>query len=151
MLGIESGTAAGLRRCSWSWSTPTTCRLVETTLRRALREPRAVQLHASACASATLPEERLFECYGEVFTDPDGRPARVLGTAHDITETRRAQDELAYLADHDALTGLANRRSFTARLDGLLGCAAAAARCCWSTSTTSRTSTTCAGTPSATR
>jgi diguanylate cyclase (GGDEF)-like protein/PAS domain S-box-containing protein len=57
--------------------------------------------------------ERVFECYGEVFTDAAGRPDRVLGTARDITEQHRAQRELAFLAEHDPLTGVANRRRIT--------------------------------------
>jgi diguanylate cyclase (GGDEF)-like protein/PAS domain S-box-containing protein len=60
--------------------------------------------------------ERIFECHGEVYTDPAGRRIRLLGTVRDVTEQRRARDELAYLAEHDPLTGLANRRRITARL-----------------------------------
>ncbi|MGB2570879.1 putative bifunctional diguanylate cyclase/phosphodiesterase [Micromonospora citrea] len=63
---------------------------------------------------------RVFECYGEVFTDPTGAPVRVLGTAHDITAMQRAQDELTRLAERDPLTDLPNRRALLARLDDLL-------------------------------
>jgi diguanylate cyclase (GGDEF)-like protein/PAS domain S-box-containing protein len=98
---------------------PDDLEIVEKTLRRAIRaaEPFNYTLRMYLADKVSL---RTFECYGEVFTDPDGRPVRVLGTAHDISEIKRTQDELAYLADHDALTGLVNRRSFTARLDGML-------------------------------
>ena len=65
--------------------------------------------------------ERVFECYGEVITDPAGQPVRVIGTARDVTEHHRAQQELAFLAGHDPLTQLANRRGIT---DGLTDCAA---------------------------
>jgi diguanylate cyclase (GGDEF)-like protein len=60
--------------------------------------------------------ERWFECYGEVFCTPAGTPTRVLGTARDVTEQHRDRQELAYLADHDPLTGIANRRRIGARL-----------------------------------
>lgn len=59
---------------------------------------------------------RIFECYGEVLMSPDGVPSQVLGTARDVTEERRTRQELAYLAEHDPLTGIANRRRFTTRL-----------------------------------
>ena len=57
--------------------------------------------------------ERVFECFGEVFADAAGVPSRVLGTARDVTEAHRARQELAFLADHDPLTGVANRRRIT--------------------------------------
>jgi diguanylate cyclase (GGDEF)-like protein/PAS domain S-box-containing protein len=60
--------------------------------------------------------ERIFECHGEILTDRAGTPVRVLGTARDVTEEHRNRTELAYLADHDPLTGIANRRRITARL-----------------------------------
>jgi diguanylate cyclase (GGDEF)-like protein len=70
--------------------------------------------------------ERWFECYGEVFCTAAGTPTRVLGTARDVTEQVRDRRELAYLADHDPLTGIANRRRIAARLAecaGASGCA----------------------------
>jgi diguanylate cyclase (GGDEF)-like protein len=45
---------------------------------------------------------------------------RLVAKVEDITEGRQALDELRYLADHDLLTGLPNRRRALGRLDSLL-------------------------------
>jgi diguanylate cyclase (GGDEF)-like protein len=59
---------------------------------------------------------RTFEVRAFVNSDAEGVPIRMMGTARDITEEHRARSELAYLAEHDPLTGIANRRRITARL-----------------------------------
>jgi diguanylate cyclase (GGDEF)-like protein/PAS domain S-box-containing protein len=41
----------------------------------------------------------------------------VLSTIRDITERKHADEQLRYLADHDGLTGLINRRKFEEHLD----------------------------------
>ncbi|HEY7806364.1 MAG TPA: EAL domain-containing protein [Croceibacterium sp.] len=43
-----------------------------------------------------------------------------LATHEDVTEARRTVSEIAYLATHDALTGLANRTAFAKQLDDAL-------------------------------
>ena len=89
--------------------------LIETTLAEALRTGGSFSYtHRMYLMDRTT--ERIFECYGEVITDADGAPTRVLGTARDVTEQHRVRQELAYLAEHDPLTGIANRRRITGRL-----------------------------------
>jgi len=46
---------------------------------------------------------------------PDAK--RVTGTMQDVTEERRAQEKIHYLAHYDSLTGLANRRRFLEHLE----------------------------------
>jgi diguanylate cyclase (GGDEF)-like protein/PAS domain S-box-containing protein len=48
--------------------------------------------------------------------DRDGTPLYSIGVIQDITERRRAEKELEFLALHDALTELPNRTLFTDRL-----------------------------------
>lgn len=49
--------------------------------------------------------------------DEAGEPLYLLGIGEDVTDCRWAQQQLAFVAGHDALTGLYNRDHFTATLD----------------------------------
>lgn len=54
---------------------------------------------------------------------PDGGPTHLLAQIVDVTDRHNAEDRLRHLADHDALTGLANRRRLEAALsDHLARC-----------------------------
>ena len=52
-----------------------------------------------------------------LLRDDDRRPVRFLAQIQDVTDRRRNEERLRYLADHDVLTGLLNRRSFEVELD----------------------------------
>jgi diguanylate cyclase (GGDEF)-like protein/PAS domain S-box-containing protein len=61
-------------------------------------------------------EVRHLAVRGEVEHDAKGRPARVWGSAQDVTERHRVQEELRRTALTDPLTGLGNRLLLVDRL-----------------------------------
>jgi diguanylate cyclase (GGDEF)-like protein/PAS domain S-box-containing protein len=66
-------------------------------------------------------EVRWIHRRGEVVRGEGGEEAlRIIGTDHDVTEHKRAEERLHYQATHDLLTGLPNRSLFADRLDHAL-------------------------------
>lgn len=53
-------------------------------------------------------------------TNQAGSVVRIRGTAHDITEQKAYEKQLAYQAEHDSLTGLFNRHYFQEELERLV-------------------------------
>jgi diguanylate cyclase (GGDEF)-like protein/PAS domain S-box-containing protein len=55
--------------------------------------------------------------HSALLEDEAGRPAGVLCQFQDVTERKRFEQQLQFMADHDPLTGLMNRRKFEQELD----------------------------------
>ncbi len=58
--------------------------------------------------------------HGEYLYDMCGLPLSFFGTAVDITQRKRAEEEIAYRAKHDALTELPNRELLHERINSVL-------------------------------
>ncbi len=56
----------------------------------------------------------------QVILDASGRPVRMEGTTQDITDRKRAEEQIRFLAYYDGLTSLPNRSLFMERLDRAL-------------------------------
>ena len=88
---------------------------------------------------------RVLESLASAVRDDKGQVAKLVIVNRDVTERKRAEEQLEHNLFHDPLTGLPNRRQF---LDRLQTCSIAARRCgttlhsaCWRTWITSRCST----------
>lgn len=57
---------------------------------------------------------------GKTLADASGRAYRMIGVSQDITEAKRQEEEARFLAYHDTLTGLPNRRLLDDRLRQVL-------------------------------
>jgi diguanylate cyclase (GGDEF)-like protein/PAS domain S-box-containing protein len=60
---------------------------------------------------------RYMSTSGDPLFDDDGKFLGYHGTGRDVSEQRRTEARIAYMAHHDALTGLANRLLFRERLN----------------------------------
>lgn len=65
--------------------------------------------------------ERWIATDGQVFLDQSSKISRFVGTIRDVTEQKCAEEQIRWIAEHDALTGLPNRALLKARLTTLQG------------------------------
>ncbi len=68
---------------------------------------------------ATESETRWWSLAGQPLYDANAHFAGYRGIASDVTELRRSETRIRYLANHDSLTGLPNRACFVAQLEAL--------------------------------
>jgi diguanylate cyclase (GGDEF)-like protein len=66
---------------------------------------------------------RFVHVQAEILHDPEGNPVSFSGTIQDISERKRAEEQIRLLAYFDGLTGLPNRVSFHDRLRKVLSTA----------------------------
>jgi len=83
-------------------------------LRRAMEERRVLEYEETVPTPSG--EERYFLRRICPVLDAEGKVVRLIGYGMDITDRKRMELQLAHMALHDALTGLANRTLFLDRL-----------------------------------
>lgn len=59
--------------------------------------------------------------HGKTVRDDEGRNFRILGSIIDITERKKLEEEMRYMAYHDLLTGLPNKSLFMDKLRETIG------------------------------
>jgi len=88
---------------------------VTVALQRSLSGRAAEGVEVDVCGKDGELHTILF-CPGQVVTCEGEEPGGILVTGTDITERKRSEERLAYMATHDLLTGLPNRMLLTDRL-----------------------------------
>jgi diguanylate cyclase (GGDEF)-like protein/PAS domain S-box-containing protein len=91
---------------------------VEAAIAQALRNENAADHGVEFRIPLEDGSERWLRARGRVECNIDGGSPRLIGVTHDITERRKAEQQIVHLAYHDHLTGLANRRLFRQQLEG---------------------------------
>lgn len=88
--------------------------IAKAALDRALRRGKAFSLDHRV----VLPNgsERIVHQQAEILFDPNGKPLRMTGTVQDITERKKAEEQIRTLAYFDTLTELPNRVMFKEHL-----------------------------------
>ncbi|MFA7596784.1 MAG: EAL domain-containing protein [Novosphingobium sp.] len=86
--------------------------------------------HELAVRAPLRGEERWWSVTGKPIYDSYGNYVGFRGSAHDLTEKRRTQEEATRLARYDSLTGLANRFQISKTLERLLDAPREAQRTC---------------------
>lgn len=85
-------------------------------VRQCLHHGRVMGLGGDALLVPLSDGERALECEVRPIRDEHGETYGCVLVLHDVTEGRARSRELSYLAAHDQLTGLINRREFENRL-----------------------------------
>ncbi len=106
--GIEIDQASG---AGWLESVLAEDRAVlKRACRHAMESSESFSIDFQLCR--TDGHYRWHTCYGSPFRDPSGQIVSIFGMCVDLTERKQREEQLAFMATHDSLTGMPNRRMF---------------------------------------
>lgn len=86
----------------------------------ALKDPNIPLLISDHSIQIPGREDRLVTTKKLTVHDENGEPLCLIAVIEDVTDKRQAEERIAFLAHHDALTGLPNRAQFSKRLEDAL-------------------------------
>jgi diguanylate cyclase (GGDEF)-like protein/PAS domain S-box-containing protein len=118
MLGMEPSPEAATRGALLSLAHPDDRADVEKALLRAAQNGEAPALDFRIVSASG--GVRVVHIHGEVERGPDGSVERIAGTLQDITDRKRAEEQIRQLAYYDSVTTLPNRRMLCMHLDRAL-------------------------------
>jgi diguanylate cyclase (GGDEF)-like protein/PAS domain S-box-containing protein len=113
IYGVSPSTAVTIGRIM-KLVHPDDRKLLTEAVRRCVEEGQPVHTDHRAL----LPDgaERILHTQARLVMGDDGGAAAIEGTVQDVTDRTRAEEQIRFLAHHDSLTGLGNRRLFKERL-----------------------------------
>jgi len=127
ILGLEPGSVVPTKEFFYSFDHPDDKELIERVVDECLKG------HGSYAFDHRIIRKdgqvRWVQEQGEFFFGPDGQAVGHSGTLLDITDRKLAEERLAHLAHHDALTNLPNRLLLADRLSQSLAHARRRGRC----------------------
>jgi diguanylate cyclase (GGDEF)-like protein/PAS domain S-box-containing protein len=86
----------------------------------ALKDPNVPLLISDHVIQVPGGADRIVTTKKLTVQSEDGEPLCLIAVIEDVTEKRAAEEQIAFLAHHDALTGLPNRAQFSKRLNEAL-------------------------------
>ncbi|MBP0444222.1 EAL domain-containing protein [Roseomonas sp. SSH11] len=115
---MEIADFGAVRGCAWPGLLPDEARALTA---RAVEAARAGEVsHFNMTCTTSTGKPKWWDVMVSPIRDADGKVVRILAISRDVTEMRAAEKKISYLAYHDPLTDLPNRRRFHQRLDEVL-------------------------------